>query len=55
MQKSKNQSIAVSEDGNNTRQTRLVTDDLHSPGSFDTCIGECASTQGKPLLYSILF
>lgn len=43
------------EDENYTCQTRWVTDDLHSPGSFDTCIGECASTQGKPLLYSILF
>jgi len=38
-----------------TCQTGWVTDDLHSPGSFDTCIDECASTQGKPLLYSILF
>ena len=36
------------EDENSTRQTRRVTYDFHSPGSFDTRIGEWASAKGKP-------
>ena len=36
------------DDENSTRQTRLVTFDFHSPGSFDTRIDEWASAKGKP-------
>ena len=41
-----------SEDENSTRQTGRVTNDFHSPGSFDTRIGEqWASAKGKPCSY----
>ena len=36
------------EDENSTHQTGQVTYDFHSPGSFDTRIGEWVSIKGKP-------
>lgn len=36
------------EDENSTWQTGWVTYNFHSPGRFNTCIGEWVSTKGIP-------
>ena len=38
------------EDENSSRQRGRVTYDFHSPGSFDTRIGEWASAKEKPCI-----